>query len=47
MEAMGGLAVNIVMEGINATLEKARLECGESENESGVGDPRFDTGPFP
>jgi len=47
MEAMGGLAVNIVMEGINAALEKRDWKRRESENESRAGDSRFDAGGFP
>jgi len=45
MEAMGGLAVNIVMR--ESTLRwKSAIGMCQSENESGVGDPRFNASRF-
>jgi len=41
LEAMGNLAVNIVMEGVNAGLGEARMDDLAAQDEPGTGDPRF------
>ena len=41
LEAMGDLAVNVVMEGVNASLEKRDLEYRAAQNNSRTGHSRF------